>query len=97
MRSFVAAYWNVFDVTGSTPDKRLRWRHPTRGMIPPAQFVPIAEESGLIVPIGQRVLVQACRQARAWKDAGLPPVRMAVNYLPRNSWPRIFCREFVPR
>jgi len=57
----------------------LRWRHPTRGMIPPAQFVPIAEESGLIVPIGQWVLVQACRQARAWKDAGLPPVRMAVN------------------
>jgi diguanylate cyclase (GGDEF)-like protein/PAS domain S-box-containing protein len=57
----------------------LRWKHPTRGMIPPLQFIPIAEESGLIVPIGQWVLLQACRQARAWTDAGLPPVRMAVN------------------
>ena len=57
----------------------LRWKHPTRGLISPLQFVPIAEETGLIVPIGQWVLLQACRQARAWMDAGLPPVRMAVN------------------
>ena len=57
----------------------LRWQHPTRGMIQPLQFVPIAEETGLIVPIGQWVLLQACRQARAWIDAGLSPVRVAVN------------------
>jgi diguanylate cyclase (GGDEF)-like protein/PAS domain S-box-containing protein len=57
----------------------LRWKHPTRGLISPLQFVPIAEETGLIVPIGQWVLLQACRQARAWMNAGLPPVRMAVN------------------
>jgi diguanylate cyclase (GGDEF)-like protein len=57
----------------------LRWKHPTRGLISPLQFVPIAEETGLIVPIGQWVLLQACRQSRAWMDAGLPPVRMAVN------------------
>ena len=57
----------------------LRWKHPTRGLISPLQFVPIAEETGLIVPIGQWVLLQACRQTRAWMDAGLPPVRMAVN------------------
>jgi diguanylate cyclase (GGDEF)-like protein len=57
----------------------LRWNHPTRGLIAPLQFVPIAEETGLIVPIGQWVLLQACRQARAWMDAGLSPVRMAVN------------------
>jgi EAL domain-containing protein (putative c-di-GMP-specific phosphodiesterase class I) len=57
----------------------LRWEHPERGLISPADFVPIAEESGLIVSIGHWVLLEACRQARAWMDAGLPAVRMAVN------------------
>jgi len=57
----------------------LRWKHPTRGLVSPLQFVPIAEETGLIVPIGQWVLLKACQQSRAWMDAGLPPVRMAVN------------------
>ena len=57
----------------------LRWKHAERGQVPPSEFIPIAEESGLIVPIGQWVLLEACRQARAWMDAGLPPVRIAVN------------------
>ena len=57
----------------------LRWKHPTRGLISPLQFVPIAEETGLIVPIGQWALLQACQQSRAWMDAGIPPVRIAVN------------------
>jgi diguanylate cyclase (GGDEF)-like protein/PAS domain S-box-containing protein len=57
----------------------LRWKHPTRGLISPLQFVQIAEETGLIVPIGQWVLLQACQQSRAWMDAGIPPVRIAVN------------------
>jgi len=57
----------------------LRWNHPERGLIQPLKFAPIAEESGLIAPIGQWVLLEACRQARAWMDAGLPPVRIAVN------------------
>jgi EAL domain-containing protein (putative c-di-GMP-specific phosphodiesterase class I) len=57
----------------------VRWMHPDRGLIPPLQFVPIAEECGLILAIGQWVLLEACRQARAWRDLGLPAVPMAVN------------------
>ena len=57
----------------------IRWHHPLRGLVPPAQFIPIAEECGLIVPIGRWVLREACRQARAWQVAGLPPMRIAVN------------------
>jgi diguanylate cyclase (GGDEF)-like protein/PAS domain S-box-containing protein len=57
----------------------IRWMHPTRGMVPPAEFIPIAEDCGLILPIGAWVLREACAQARAWKDAGLPVTSMAVN------------------
>jgi len=57
----------------------VRWQHPQRGLLEPAQFVPIAEDSGLILPIGRWVLREACLQARAWQDAGLPPITVAVN------------------
>ena len=57
----------------------LRWTHPVRGPISPAQFVPVAEDSGLIQAIGNWVLHEACHQARAWIDAGLPLATMAVN------------------
>jgi diguanylate cyclase (GGDEF)-like protein len=57
----------------------IRWHHPQRGFVPPAQFIPIAEECGFIVPIGRWVLREACRQARAWQDSGLPLMQIAVN------------------
>ncbi|HUF82483.1 MAG TPA: EAL domain-containing protein [Burkholderiales bacterium] len=57
----------------------LRWTHPARGTISAAQFVSVAEDCGLIVPISQWALREACEQARAWLDAGLPPVALAVN------------------
>jgi diguanylate cyclase (GGDEF)-like protein/PAS domain S-box-containing protein len=57
----------------------LRWTHPQLGMISPAEFIPIAEETGLIVQIGEWVLETACRQAVAWQGDGLPPLRMGVN------------------
>jgi len=57
----------------------IRWQHPQRGVVAPAQFVPIAEESALIVPIGRWVLNAACRQAQAWHAQLLPPLRIAVN------------------
>ncbi len=57
----------------------IRWAHPVRGLIYPTDFVPIAEDCGLMVPIGQWVLREACRQARAWIDEGRPPMAVAVN------------------
>ena len=62
----------------------LRWQHPTRGRIAPDRFIPIAEETGLIVPIGDWVLRRAIEQAAAWQRAGLPPLRMAVNLSARQ-------------
>ncbi|HRD49674.1 MAG: EAL domain-containing protein [Candidatus Competibacter sp.] len=57
----------------------LRWQHPERGLVSPGQFIPIAEDSGLIVSIGAWVMQEACRQACVWQQAGLPPITVAVN------------------
>ncbi len=62
----------------------LRWMHPGMGMISPTKFIPLAEETGLIVPIGAWVLRAACAQNRAWQDEGLPPLRGAVNLSARQ-------------
>jgi len=69
-------------ITGA--EALLRWNHPTRGQIPPAQFIPVAEQCGLILPIGSWVLGEACRQAHAWMDAGLPEMTIAVNVSDRQ-------------
>jgi len=57
----------------------LRWNHPESGMISPGQFIPIAEENGMIVPIGEWVLHEACRQNQAWREMGFPEITMGVN------------------
>ena len=57
----------------------VRWNHPERGPVPPAEFIPVAEESGMILGIGEWVLEEACRQGRAWLDAGMDPITIAVN------------------
>jgi diguanylate cyclase (GGDEF)-like protein/PAS domain S-box-containing protein len=65
------------EITGA--EALIRWTHPNRGPVSPAQFIPVAEDCGLILPIGNWVLREACKQARAWVDSGLPLGTMAVN------------------
>ena len=62
----------------------IRWNHPNLGMISPNKFIPMAEETGLIVPIGDWVLREACRQNKAWQDAGLRPIVVSVNVSARQ-------------
>ena len=62
----------------------LRWQHPDRGLLPPSHFIPLAEETGLIVPIGKWVIETACAQNVAWQRQGLPALRIAVNLSPRQ-------------
>jgi diguanylate cyclase (GGDEF)-like protein/PAS domain S-box-containing protein len=68
---------NTFRITGV--EALLRWQHPDHGSVPPSRFVPVAEDCGLIIPIGNWVLSEACRQAREWQGAGLPFKRISVN------------------
>jgi diguanylate cyclase (GGDEF)-like protein len=62
----------------------LRWHHHERGLVSPAEFIPILEDIGLIIPVGAWALGEACRQGKVWMDAGLPPVRIAVNLSARQ-------------
>jgi diguanylate cyclase (GGDEF)-like protein len=85
MKQFEVHYQPKMDVaTGrmNSVEALLRWRHPIRGLVAPMEFIPIAEESGLILSIGEWVLNEACRQARQWQLEGLPFLRVAVNISP---------------
>ena len=81
-QEFVLYYQPKVDLTTgaiSGAEALIRWIHPTRGLIPPMDFIPIAEDCGLILSIGAWALREACTQSRAWTKAGLPDVTMAVN------------------
>lgn len=68
----------------------IRWRHPQRGLIFPDEFIPLTEETGLIIPLGEWVLLQACRQNKIWQDKGYPPVQMCINLSPYQfRYPRL--------
>ncbi|MFW9615628.1 EAL domain-containing protein [Aquabacterium sp.] len=81
-REFVLHYQPQIDLRTrqiSGAEALIRWQHPTDGLLSPIRFIDIAEQTGLIVDIGDWVLEEACRQAKAWQDSGLPPVTVAVN------------------
>jgi diguanylate cyclase (GGDEF)-like protein/PAS domain S-box-containing protein len=73
----------------------VRWNHPDWGMVSPAQFIPLAEETGLIVQIGEWVLKTACEQSRQWRDQGIPGVRVAVNLSARQFAQKTLLRDIA--
>ena len=94
-QQFVVHYQPVVEldsgkVTGC--EALLRWNHPSRGLLSPAEFIPIAEGTGLILPMGEWILRAACTQSRAWQKAGLAPLTMSVNVSPRQLYGQKFVR-----
>ena len=86
-KQFVLFYQPEFDLnTGKVEclEALLRWQHPHRGVVGPGDFIPLAEDTGLIVPIGEWVLQEACSKVMAWRQQGLPPVKVAVNISARQ-------------
>jgi diguanylate cyclase (GGDEF)-like protein/PAS domain S-box-containing protein len=91
---FILHYQPQVDVAGSRiigMEALVRWEHPERGLIPPSQFIPLAEETGLIIPLGEWVLREACKQGAQWRREGLE-LRMAINVSPRQ-----FAQRDLPR
>ncbi|NEX17486.1 MAG: hypothetical protein C1943_12890 [Halochromatium sp.] len=84
---FVLYYQPLVEISGKRVvgmEALVRWRHPEAGMVPPSTFIPVAEETGLILPLGDWVLEESCRQLRAWKDAGTGDLHMSVNISARQ-------------
>ena len=73
----------------------VRWQHPEAGLLPPAKFIALAEETGLIVPIGEWVLHTACKQQREWHALAVPPIKIAVNLSPRQFMHRDLMQDIV--
>lgn len=89
-RQFVLHYQPIVDLRGggvAGAEALLRWLHPTLGLLPPTQFLPLAESSGLITDLGAWVLHEACRQMHEWKPLGWRPFRLAVNVSARQVGP----------
>src|SRR5438045_4573897 len=86
-KEFMLHYQQKVDLRSGTmigAEALVRWSHPEWGLVRPARFIPLAEETGLIVPLGEWVLGEACRQARAWLDQGLRPGVVSVNLSARQ-------------
>lgn len=73
---------DTLEITGV--EALIRWRHPQLGLVPPAEFIPLAEDTGLILPIGEWVLREACRQNKSWQEQGFAPIQVAVNISARQ-------------
>lgn len=86
-KEFILEYQPKFDLKTNKivgMEALVRWQHPSQGLIPPTKFIPLAEETGLIVPIGTWVMYTACLQNKAWQDAGFTPLRISVNISARQ-------------
>jgi diguanylate cyclase (GGDEF)-like protein len=90
---FELVYQPIFDADSRripSVEALLRWQHPEKGLMLPGEFIPVAEETGLMLPLGAWVLEQACRQWRSWLDAGIGPVKISVNVSARRFLDRSF-------
>jgi len=86
-REFTLHYQPKVELAGGSlvgMEALLRWNHPARGLVPPAEFVPALEESGLIMPVGEWVLEEACAQLKRWRDAGLAAAPVSINLSPKQ-------------